>query len=230
MKSLVLLSAAVFAAMNLAACSKPAAQQQASADQLLSAGFPAASVEGLPAGEYKLDPMHSSLTFRLYHMGFSHYTARFGTFDAAMKLDPAHPEKAQIAAQVDPQSIELNAPPAGFHDDLMGKTWLDATDHPVINFVSQGVEKTGANTARVNGLLTIKGITKPATLDVTFNGGYPGMDLDPHARIGFTATGNFKRSDFGMGFGVPAPGSHMGVSDAVTFTIDAEFTGPAFKK
>ncbi len=229
MKSLLLLSAAVIAATSLSACSKPAAQQ-ASAEQLLAEKFPAPSVEGLPAGEYKLDPMHSSLTFKLNHMGFSHYTARFAKIDAAMKLDPAHPEKAQIAAQVDPQSLELNAPPAGFHDDLMGKTWFDAAAHPMINFVSQSVEKTGANTAHVNGLLTIKGITKPATLDVTFNGGYPGMDLDPTARIGFTATGNFKRSDFGMGFGLPPANSHMGVSDTVAFVIDAEFIGPAFKK
>jgi polyisoprenoid-binding protein YceI len=227
MKPLLLLSAAVLAAMNLAACSKPA--PQASAD-LLSAGFPAASPEGLPAGTYKLDPMHSSLTFQVDHMGFSHYTARFATFDAAMKLDPAHPEKAQIAAQVDPQSLTLNAPPAGFHDDLMGKVWLDAAAHPMINFVSQGVEKTGANTARVDGTLTLKGISKPVVLDVTFNGGYPGMDLDPHARIGFTATGHFNRSDFGMGFGVAPPNSHMGVSDDVEFVIDAEFTGPALKK
>ncbi len=228
MKRLLLLSAAVIAATSLAACSKPAPQTAAS--DLLSAGFPAASPEGIPAGTYKLDPMHSSLTFQVDHMGFSHYTARFATFDAAMKLDPAHPEKAEIAAQVDPQSLTLNAPPAGFHDDLMGKTWFDAAAHPMLNFVSQSVEKTGTDTARVEGVLTIKGITKPVTLDVTFNGGYPGMDLDPHARVGFTATGHFKRSDYGMGFGIAPAGSHMGVSDAVTFVIDAEFTGPEFKK
>jgi len=52
--------------------------------------------------------------------------------------------------------------------------------------------------------------------------------MDPHARIGFSAHGTLKRSDFGIAFGIPQPGSTMGVSDAVEFSIEAEFSGPAW--
>ena len=63
-------------------------------------------------------------------------------------------------------------------------------------------------------------------LDVTYNGGYPGHPMDPHARVGFSAKGSFKRSDFGIAYGVPAPGTTMGVGDEVQVAIEAEFSGP----
>ncbi|MBL8881310.1 MAG: YceI family protein, partial [Phycisphaerales bacterium] len=59
------------------------------------------------------------------------------------------------------------------------------------------------------------------------NGGYPGYaPMDPNARIGFSATGVIKRSAHGMSYGIPAPGTRMGVGDDVTVMIEAEFTGP----
>ena len=228
MKSALYIAAA---ALALAACSRPApAPQQTVSASASAENFPAPSVKDVPAGEYKTDPMHSSLTFKVLHMGFSHYTARFGKFDATLQLDPAHPEAAKLTAMIDPQSLELISPPKGFHDELMGQTWFDAKAHPQMTFTSTKVEKTGENTARVTGDLSLKGITKPVMLNVTFNGGYPGMSLDPKARVGFTATGTLNRADFGMGFGIPAPGSSMGVGGLVDFTIDTEMTGPALKK
>jgi polyisoprenoid-binding protein YceI len=70
-------------------------------------------------------------------------------------------------------------------------------------------------------------VTKPVTLRVRYNGGYAGHPLDPGgARIGFSAEGALFRSDFGIGFGIPAPGTTMGVGDLVTFRIEAEFINP----
>lgn len=63
-------------------------------------------------------------------------------------------------------------------------------------------------------------------LDVTFNGGYAGHPMDPQSRIGFSARGVLKRSEFGMAYGIPAEGTTMGVSDAVEVLIEAEFNGP----
>ena len=64
-------------------------------------------------------------------------------------------------------------------------------------------------------------------LVATYNGGYAGMpNMDPQARVGFSARGSFKRSDFGIAYGVPAPGTTMGVGDLIDFSIEAEFTGP----
>jgi polyisoprenoid-binding protein YceI len=87
---------------------------------------------------------------------------------------------------------------------------------------------TGAKSMKIYGTLDLHGVTRPLMLTGTFNGGYPGMPkMDPHARVGFSAHGSFKRSDFGMVFGVPAPGTTMGVGDLIDFSIEAEFTGPA---
>lgn len=212
------------AAIVLIAATSPAAPVWAHA-------APKAAAAPLPAGEYTLDKPHASLTFSVSHMGFSHYTARFTSFDAHMTLDPAHPEKAQLTATIDPLSLELNAPPAGFHDELVGKDWLDAKLTPQWTFKSTKIVKTGPKTAKLTGDFTMHGVTNPVTFDVTFNGGYPGLaGMDPHARIGFSAHGVLKRSAFGVKAGIPAPGSNLGVSDDVNIVLECEFTGPALKE
>jgi len=178
-----------------------------------------------PAGAYTIDKPHTSVTFRVSHLGFSHYTARFGTVDGKLKFDPAHPAAMTVEATIDPKSLELNAPPAGFHDQLMGKSFFEAAKYPAITFKSTKVQVTGANAAKVTGDFTLHGVTKPVTLDVTYNGGYPANAMDPGgARVGFSAHGSFKRSAFGMGFGVPAAGTTMGVGDDVEVMIETEFS------
>jgi len=176
-----------------------------------------------PAGAYTLDKAHTSVTFRVSHLGFSHYTARFGAIDGKLKFDPAHPAAMAVEATIDPKSLELNTPPAGFHDQLMGKGWFDAARFPAITFKSTKVALTGPNTAKVTGNFTLHGITRPVTLDVTYNGGWPANAMDG-ARIGFSAHGVIKRSAFGMGSGLPPPGSNMGVGDDVDIAIETEFS------
>ena len=178
-----------------------------------------------PAGVYAMDKAHSSVTFRVSHLGFSRYTARFATIDGKLKFDPAHPAAMSVEATIDPKSLALNAPPAGFHDQLMGKEFFDAVKFPAITFRSTNVQLTGPHAAKVTGALTLHGVTKPVVLDVTYNGGYPANAMDPGgARIGFSAHTVFKRSAFGMGYGVPAPGSNMGVGDDVDVAIETEFS------
>lgn len=204
----------------LASCSPPA--------QNAPPPTAAAVTTEAPAGAYHLDPAHSTLTFRVNHIGFSNYTASFASFSAELTLDPAHPELAHIGATIDARSLTLPSPPAGFLDTMLGADWFDAAQYPTITFQSTAVERTGPNTARVTGDLTLHGVTRPVSLDVTFNGGYAGHQLDPQARIGFSAHGSFNRSDFGMGLGVPQEGSTMGVSDAVEVIIETELSGPAW--
>ncbi|TCS14002.1 YceI family protein [Caulobacter sp. BK020] len=223
------------AALALAACSPPADKkaEAPAAPSASSAAAPAADkfvMPKVPAGDYTLDPAHANLEFKVNHLGFSHYTARFSDFDAKLKFDPANPSASSVEATIDPKSLTLPTPPAGFKDELTGKAWLDTGQYPTITFRSTKVEVTGANTAKVTGDFTLHGVTKPVVLDATFNGGYAGHPMDPHARIGFSAHGTFNRSEFGMGFGVPAPGTTMGVGDAVEVTIEAEFSGPPLPK
>lgn len=223
------LGSVVIAAAVIGACSEKPAEAPAAAPAPEVAATPAAaapSIEGLPAGDYRIDPAHASLVFTVNHLGFSHYTAQFTRFTADLALDPANPATAQLTASVDPTSISLPSPPDGFVAELTGKQWLDAGAFPQMTFKSTQVTVTGANTADVTGDFTLHGVTKPVTLAMTFNGGYVGHPQDPNARIGFSAKGVLKRSDFGIAYGVPAPGSTMGVSDEVTIAIEAEFSGP----
>ena len=85
---------------------------------------------------------------------------------------------------------------------------------------------TGPNTFRVNGELTLRGITRPIVLAARYNGGYASHPYEPNARVGFSAQGTFKRSDFGISYGVPAPGTTFGVGDEVAVTLESEFSGP----
>jgi polyisoprenoid-binding protein YceI len=185
----------------------------------------------VPAGTYRLDRYHASLIFRVSHMGFSNYTARFTEFDAELAFDPRDPAAARLSATVDARSIETDFPfpdELDFDATLRGETWLNTAAHPSIAYASRRIVMTAPNTARIEGDLTLLGVTRPVALNATFNGGYPGMALDPNARIGVSARGVLRRSEFGMTYGIPEPGSNMGVSDAVEVIIEAEFSGPAW--
>lgn len=194
---------------------------------------PSASTANVPAGAYTLDRSHASLLFRVNHLGFSNYTARFRRFDAQLQFDPANLAASQVVASVDVNSLETDFPdPAtlDFNATLTGAEWLDAARFPRMEFASRRIATTGANTVRIDGDLTLRGVTRPIVLEARFNGGYAGHPMDPRARIGFSARGTLKRSEFGIAYGIPAPGTTMGVSDEVEIVIEAEFSGPPLPK
>jgi polyisoprenoid-binding protein YceI len=188
---------------------------------------PSASTAPIPAGAYTLDRSHSTLIFRVNHLGFSRFTASFSKFDAQLHFDPNRPERSRVTATVDPRSLTLPSPPAGFQQTLLGKDWLNAGAFPQIKFRTLKVVKTGDDSARITGELSLRGVKQSVVLNARFNGGYAGHPLDPRARIGFSAQGSFKRSAFGVSAGIPAPGTTMGVSDEVEVIIETEFNGPA---
>ncbi|MDP3738901.1 MAG: YceI family protein [Hyphomonadaceae bacterium] len=214
---------------TLAAATAPAASTAWVSAAPVSATAPAPSIEGIPAGDYKLDPTHSTLFFKISHLGFSNFTLWFDTFGADLKLDPANPSAATLMATIDPASLMVHAPPGGFQDELRGEKFVDAKQFPAITFKSTAVTMTGPNTADITGDLTFRGITKPITLSAIYNGGYEGHAYEPQARIGFSAKGVFKRSDFGLDYGLPAEGSNMGASDDIHVVIESEFLGPPMK-
>jgi polyisoprenoid-binding protein YceI len=224
--------AGVSACALLAACeapdsgtASPPGQTQTTADKPVQTD--------VPAGVYSLDRAHATLLFRVDHLGFSKYTARFRQFDAQLQFDPANFSASSVTVTIDPASIETDYPdPAtvDFNAELRGQQWLDAAQFPQMTFTSRSVEPTGPNTMRINGELTLRGVSRPMTLDAKFNGGYRGHPMDPHARIGFSAHGWLKRSEFGMRAGIPEPGSKMGVSDEVEVIVEAEFSGPPLSK
>lgn len=208
----------------LAACSpKPAETPRAETAAPATALAPIDA----PAGEYEMDLSHTSVSFRVRHLGLSNYTARFTRIEGKLAFDPANPAAQSVTATIDAGSLQTNYPdPAALDFDAKVEAeFLEAAKYPRITFASTKVEPTGPRTARVTGDLTLHGVTRPVSLETTFNAGYKAGQMDPDAaRIGFSAKGVFKRSDFGIGYGVPAPGTNMGVSDEVEVIIESEFT------
>jgi len=196
-----------------------------------SAAPPAVVLAAPPAGAYKLDKSHASLVLRASHMGFSTYTTRFSRFDADLTLDPRNLSASRVVTTIDAASFEMDAAPQMCLDIMKGPQMLDTTKFPEIVFKSEKIRMTGAKSMEISGTLTLHGVTRPMVLLATYNGGYAGMpNMDPQARVGFSAHGSFKRSDFGIAYGVPAPGTTLGVGDLIDFSIEAEFTGPPLAK
>lgn len=182
-----------------------------------------------PAGIYKTDPAHTRLWFTVDHLGFSTYMALFTKVEATLQFDPDDPGAMQVTATVDLTSLETHnpSPDYDFNAVVSGPDLLNAPAHPLVTFTSTKVELTGEKTATVTGDLTLNGATRPVTLRATYNGGWGHMPLDPGgARAGFSIEGTLLRSEFGISNGLPAPGSTMGVGDAVKVYIETELNNP----
>jgi polyisoprenoid-binding protein YceI len=191
---------------------------------------PAPSAAPVPQGAYEIDKAHTSLLFRVNHLGFSSFTGRFTKVDARLAFNPAKLADSSVDVTIDPKSISTDNAPDGFLTELAGKQFLDAATYPEMKFTSRSVEDAGNGTFRIRGALTLHGVTKPIVLEARYNGGYAGHPFDPHARVGFSARGSFKRSDFGVSFGIPTPATHMfGVGDDVEVQLETEFSGPALR-
>ena len=188
---------------------------------------PMPAMAAAPAGHYQLDKSHASLQLRVSHMGFSTYTTRFSRFDSELTFDPNNIPASTLVTTVDASSLEMDAAPQKCLDIVKGPQFLDVAKFPKIVFRSQKVRLTGPKSLEITGTLELHGVTRPLVLTGTYNGGYAGMaNMDPQARVGFSAHASFKRSDFGMSFGVPAPGTTIGVGDLVDVSIETEFSGP----
>ena len=195
----------MLASLILPACVSPAKQ----------------SIAEVKAGNYTLDKSHASLVFSVKHMGLAWYTMRFDEFDASINFDSETPENSSVSAVINPKSINANHPDKGkeWDEELANDNrFLDANAFPDITFNSTNVVVTDDNNGKITGELTLLGITKPITMDVTFNGSNtvpwaPGATI-----IGFSANGSFNRSEFGMDVYIPNT-----VSDEVRFQIEAEF-------
>ena len=174
---------------------------------------PAAPAE-LPAGSYRIDPEHAALLFKIDHLGFSQLVGRFDRFDATLDFDPEQPEAAGLTVLVEVASIDLNLPE--FEQDLRGPDWFDVAQFPQARFVSRTIAITGDDTGRITGDLSLHGVTRPVTLDVTLNGAGDSLITGRYS-LGFTASGTLNRSEFGLGAYAPA------VGDEVVLEIHAEF-------
>ncbi|MEZ5938311.1 MAG: YceI family protein [Hyphomonadaceae bacterium] len=171
------------------------------------------------AGEYVLEKPHSSLIWRVRHMGLSNYTARFVGIDATLDFDPDDPEASKLSVVVDPMSVRTDNPDAPVWDQTIARDFFKAGAYPQIVFRSTSIERTGEASGNVTGDLSFLGETHPVTLEVTFNGAISGSPLyRGRDVIGFSAHGSFSRSTFGL----TRYASFVG--DDVELQIEAEFS------
>lgn len=165
------------------------------------------------ADTYTLDPSHTSVIWAAQHFGFSTPHGIFSMIEGSVTLDEAAPAKSSVNVTVNTGNLFTGN--VKFDDHLKSKDFFNIGEFPKATFVSNNVEPTGDKTAKVTGNLTMLGVTKPLTLEVTFNKKEP----NPRSQkptVGFSATGVIKRSQYGMVFGTP------GVSDDVKIIIEAE--------
>lgn len=168
------------------------------------------------AATYTLDPTHTQVVFTWNHFGFSNPSAQFGTVEGTVNFDEADPTKSSVEVKIPLASINTNVPKLDEH--LKGAAFFDVDQYPDAVFKSTKVEKgAAADKLKVVGDLSLHGVTKPVTLDVTVNkvGEHP-MRKVPAA--GFNATTTISRSEFGISKYAPA------VSDEIQLHITVEAT------
>ena len=186
---------------------------------------PAASPPGKPdpaavtGGTYNSDPGHTLVMWEVNHFGFSPYFGLFGGVTGTLALDPKNPGAAKVEVTIPVSKVVtanagltahlLKAAGADGKADFFGASPADA------KFVSTAVKVSG-QTATITGNLTLNGATKPVTLQAKFFGAGK-SPMGGAENIGFTATGSFKRSEFGVAYGIPM------VSDEVKLNITAAF-------
>lgn len=157
------------------------------------------------------------MVFDVGHLRYSRFVMRFNKVAAQLEVGARGLADAHVNAVIQAASVDTNV--QVLNRIVAGSDMFDAEHNPEIVFDSTGWTPIDAHTGKLTGNLTIRGTTKPVTLDVTFNGAAP----DPLTRqevLGFSATGMFSRSAFGLAAWYPA------VSDDVRVSIQAEFDKP----
>jgi polyisoprenoid-binding protein YceI len=178
-------------------------------------GFAAASVASLAAvtaeaaDTFVIDPVHTNILFIANHLGYSRMIGQFQEFSGEFSFDEQAVENSAVAVTVNTASVDTDD--QARDDHLRSPDFFNAAEFPEMTFASTGIEQTGDKTGKITGDLTLLGVTKPVTLDVTFNQKAP-HPLPQYSGVevaGFSATTTIKRSDFGMSTFVPAIGDEI---------------------
>lgn len=148
-----------------------------------------------PSGTYRLQPSHSQLIFSIRHLGLTDYYGRFDKVSGTLNFDANEPEKS--ATQVTIDMTSLDTPSERLNEELKSSSTFATDQFPTATFKSTSIQRTGPDTGQITGELTLKGVTKPVTLDVVFNGGEHDP-LNSAFALGFHATATIKRTDFGL--------------------------------
>jgi polyisoprenoid-binding protein YceI len=169
---------------------------------------------------WEIDPTHSNAQFVVRHLGISNVQGDFTKVSGAVQLDDQDISKSSVAASIDVSSVDTRV--ADRDNDLRSDHFFDVARYPTMTFKSTKIWKTGEGTAKMTGNLTIHGVTKEVTFDVT---GPSAIIKDPwgNSRCGVSGTTKINRQDFGLTYYTNRMVSgDMLIGDQVAITIDIE--------
>jgi polyisoprenoid-binding protein YceI len=175
-------------------------------------------IPGYVAGTWAIDPVHSEVSFVVRHMMVSKVRGRFDKFEGTI-VTTEDPLGSSVTASVDLTSINTGQEQRDAH--IRSADFFEVEKHPEMTFASTAV-KEGEEGLVLEGDLSLKGVTKAVAFNLEVNG--IGPDAYGGTRIGFSATTQINRKDYGVDFNGPIPGVPGGVavSDNVTITLEIE--------
>ena len=169
-------------------------------------------------GNWQLDPYHTQVEFSAKHLGMMTVRGYFDEVSTKADIDPDDPERASVEAVISTASIRTNN---GVRDnDIRSSNFLEVDKFPTMTFKSTSVEPAGQDRYRLTGDLTIKGNTRPVTLEVTRYGEFNDPGMMGH-RIAYGATTRINRKDFGLSFNAMLDGRFV-VSEEIQIMIEGE--------
>jgi polyisoprenoid-binding protein YceI len=171
------------------------------------------------AAIYTIDPAHSAIGFKVKHLMISNVKGVFEKFKGTVNIDEKDITKSKVDVTIEMASVNTNI--AKRDDHLRSADFFDVAKFPTMTFVSTRVEKAGADTLKVTGNLTIKGVTRQVILNVD---GPTGEIKSPQGDVkrGASATATINRQDFGVSWSKKLDGGGLVVAEEVYITIDTE--------
>ncbi|WP_020575477.1 YceI family protein [Actinopolymorpha alba] len=172
------------------------------------------------------EPGHTAAEFQARHMMVTYVRGQFKDVHGFLEVDPDHPEDAKVEATIDASRVYTGQPTRDAH--LRSADFFDVEHHPTWTFRGTSVEQLSASEFEVIGELTVRGVTRPVTLNVRYLGQWDtpwwedGRDLGPRRRAGFVATTRVNRHDFGVSWNDTVDRGGVVVADMVDVTIDVE--------
>ena len=177
------------------------------------------------AQTWQIDPAHSRAQFTVRHLGISNIRGDFAGVTGTIDYDGKDLTKAKVKASVDVSTVTTRVVPRDAH--LKTADFFDLGNHPTMTFVSTAITRAAGGKYKMTGNLTLRGVTKPVTLDLDAPAG-PITDKG-QVKIGASASGMINRKDFGMAYHQVLDNGALGVADNVYIQLDVDLIQQAAK-
>ncbi|WP_412060533.1 YceI family protein [Rubrivirga sp. IMCC45206] len=201
-------------ALGLSACADAPADETAISDDL--AAVEVADAPAIPAGTYAIDQAHSRAEFRVRHLGISTVTGRFGTVAGTVTVGDGL-GSLQANAVIDATSIDTGNEQRDGH--LRSPDFFDVAQYPEITFDATAIRPGAGGQFTLVGDLTMHGVTRPIELDAEYLGTSSVQGIQ---KIGFTASGEITRQDWGLTWANTNEAGEALVGDEITLAIEVE--------